>query len=55
MTLNEQPVSPRESERLLLRGSDQDVSDPADERSEGCIAKRKRRVTSSARRRLSKR
>jgi hypothetical protein len=39
-------------ERIL--GSDQEVSDPAGERSEGCIAKRKRRVTSSARRRLSK-
>jgi hypothetical protein len=30
------------------RGSDQDVSDRADERSEGCIAKRKRRVLESA-------
>jgi len=38
----------------LVLGSDQEVSDPADERSEGCIAKRKRRVTSSARRRFSK-
>jgi len=37
-----------------LLGSDQEVSDPAGERSEGCIAKRKRRVTSSARRRFSK-
>jgi len=35
-------------------GSDQEVSDPAGERSEGCIAKRKRRVTSSVRRRFSK-
>jgi len=35
-------------------GSDQEVSDPAGERSEGCIAKRKRRVTSIARRRFSK-
>jgi len=40
--------------RELILGSDQEVSDPADERSEGCIAKRKRRVPSSVRRRLSK-
>jgi len=42
------------SKRFSFLGSDQEVSDPAGERSEGCIAKRKRRVTSSARRRFSK-
>jgi hypothetical protein len=35
-------------------GSDQEASDPAGERSEGFIVKRKRRVTSSVRRRFSK-
>jgi len=52
--LPESALDTTAARRVLERGSDQEVSDSADERSEGCIAKRKRRVTSSVRRRFSK-